>query len=155
LVLFPQPLIPVSMSLTEYLTGRSSRDWLSFQPPSHTSPAYLCLSTRRTVSVCVKNPNIFVAYRRYQGFQLLFSHVRPGWLRLLYRGQNLPPEFHAKVCGSFETTDSTEHAMFRLESGYVTEKFEPLTRTWICFVKLSINFLEPKAGTDKTLLCWS
>jgi hypothetical protein len=31
-----------------------------------------------------------------------------------------------RVCGSFETTGSTTHAMSRLECGSVTEEFKPI-----------------------------
>jgi hypothetical protein len=34
-----------------------------------------------------------------------------------------------RICGSLETTDSTAHAMSRLESGLIIEKFKTFIRT--------------------------
>jgi hypothetical protein len=51
-----------------------------------------------------------------------------------------------KVCGSFETTDSTAQATSRLEWGFATEKFIPFIRTAssesvrTCFERLRMNF---------------
>jgi hypothetical protein len=47
-----------------------------------------------------------------------------------------------RVCGSFEIRDFTACAMFRLECGFMTEKFNPFTRTVssdfvrLCFKRL-------------------
>jgi hypothetical protein len=64
-----------------------------------------------------------------------------------------------RVCGNFGTTDSIEHAISRLECGFVTEKFEPFTRppssesVGTCLERLRINFVEFEAVVDKTLFC--
>jgi hypothetical protein len=61
-----------------------------------------------------------------------------------------------RVCGSFETTYSTDHVMYRLECAYVTINFNPFTRiassesVRMCFEKLRIHFLESKDGAEET-----
>jgi hypothetical protein len=63
-----------------------------------------------------------------------------------------------RVCGSLETTDSTAHAISRLEHGFINEKFRPFMRTASSesvrtyLERLGIHFLEAKAGVDKTIL---
>jgi hypothetical protein len=67
--------------------------------------------------------------------------------------------FMPRVCGSLETTDSTAHAISRLECGFIPEKFKPFIRTAssesvrTCLERLRLNFLESKAEVDDTLFC--
>jgi hypothetical protein len=63
------------------------------------------------------------------------------------------------ACGSFKTTDSTAHAMSKLECGFITDKFKPFIRSYssksvrTCLERLRIDFLEFEAGAEKTLFC--
>jgi hypothetical protein len=65
-----------------------------------------------------------------------------------------------RVCGSLQTTDSTAHAISRLECGFAIEKFKPFVWTASsksvrpCSERLRINVLESEAGVNKTLFCW-
>jgi hypothetical protein len=61
-----------------------------------------------------------------------------------------------RVCGSYETTDSTTHVMFRLEFGFCTGKFKSFINTVslesvrICLQRLRISLLQSKAEVDNT-----
>jgi hypothetical protein len=64
-----------------------------------------------------------------------------------------------RVCGSFETTDSTAYTMSGLECGYVTEKFQTFLKTASsesvrgCFERVRTNFMKPGVATEETLFC--
>jgi hypothetical protein len=63
-----------------------------------------------------------------------------------------------RVRGSLEKTDSTAHAISRIECGFVVEMFKPFVRTAssesvrTCLERLRINVLESETGVDKTFI---